>query len=276
MDVIGAGNPDSGRIREAGTRKILGLVVVALGLPGFLAACALPPALSIASFAVDGLSYAATKKSVQDHALSAAVGEDCALWRVVAGTAICKPNKDDSVAAEVAVSDDAATTVPQAEAAEDIKLAQLSVPPLTPLGTAVGPVASDAAPTIPARTVMAPTSVPAAAPAAPVIAVETLAPKAAPGVASAPAPPIRASSIPAASNPVTSGVYVVLASYGDAPRAEVAARQHRQMGARVVEGVAAGRTVHRVVAGPFAPHEAADMRRAARQAGTSEAWLLPL
>jgi cell division septation protein DedD len=47
------------------------------------AGCALPPAVTIASFAADGVSYVATGKSVTDHGLSAATGEDCALLRPV-------------------------------------------------------------------------------------------------------------------------------------------------------------------------------------------------
>ncbi|HXP75725.1 MAG TPA: hypothetical protein VN823_16405 [Stellaceae bacterium] len=35
------------------------------------------------------MSYAATGKSVSDHGISAAVGEDCALWRVLADRKIC-------------------------------------------------------------------------------------------------------------------------------------------------------------------------------------------
>jgi hypothetical protein len=48
-----------------------------------LTGCILPPVLSYASMALDGVSYVATGKSVTDHALSAAVKQDCAVWRVV-------------------------------------------------------------------------------------------------------------------------------------------------------------------------------------------------
>lgn len=47
------------------------------------AGCALPPAVTIASFAADGVSYVATGKSVTDHGISAATGHDCALLRPV-------------------------------------------------------------------------------------------------------------------------------------------------------------------------------------------------
>ena len=57
-----------------------------------LSGCAIPPALTIASLAINAASYAATGKSVSDHGLSAMVGEDCALWRVVADRKICRDN----------------------------------------------------------------------------------------------------------------------------------------------------------------------------------------
>jgi len=64
------------------------LVPVVAGLCG----CALPPALTVISLATNAVSYAATGKSVSDHGISAIVGEDCALWRVVADRKICTPD----------------------------------------------------------------------------------------------------------------------------------------------------------------------------------------
>ena len=55
-----------------------------------LSGCGLPPAVMIASYAADGVSYVATGKSVTDHGISEATGRDCALWRVVQGRAVCK------------------------------------------------------------------------------------------------------------------------------------------------------------------------------------------
>lgn len=58
----------------------------------FLTGCALPPAVTVASFVADAVSYVATGKSPTDHAISAVAREDCALLRVVRGEAICDPN----------------------------------------------------------------------------------------------------------------------------------------------------------------------------------------
>ena len=54
------------------------------------AALAIPPALTIASYATDGVSYLATDKSLTDHMLSDALGRNCAVWRILRAKSICK------------------------------------------------------------------------------------------------------------------------------------------------------------------------------------------
>ncbi len=61
-----------------------------LALPILLNACALPASFSIASVAIDGISYATSGKSVSDHALSAVANEDCAMWRALKARPICR------------------------------------------------------------------------------------------------------------------------------------------------------------------------------------------
>ena len=61
-----------------------------LALPILLNACALPASFSIASLAIDGISYATSGKSVSDHALSAVANEDCAIWRALQARPICR------------------------------------------------------------------------------------------------------------------------------------------------------------------------------------------
>ncbi len=70
----------------------------ALLLPLFLAGCALPPAATVASLVVDGLSFVTTGKSTADHAISAFAHEDCALLRVVEGREICDPDGEVLIA----------------------------------------------------------------------------------------------------------------------------------------------------------------------------------
>jgi hypothetical protein len=61
-----------------------------------LAGCALPPALTLASFAADGISYVATGKSTTDHAISVLAQEDCAMLRALEEQAICVPRGGES------------------------------------------------------------------------------------------------------------------------------------------------------------------------------------
>jgi hypothetical protein len=53
--------------------------------------CALPPSLSLATYLADGAVYLVTGKGSGDHGLSALTGEDCRMWRVIDGQAICLP-----------------------------------------------------------------------------------------------------------------------------------------------------------------------------------------
>ena len=68
-----------------------------------LTGCGLPPAVSIASFVADGLSFVTTSKSTTDHAISAVTRQDCALLRVVQNEAVCDP--DGEVLVELVGSD---------------------------------------------------------------------------------------------------------------------------------------------------------------------------
>ncbi len=65
------------------------LKVALLLLPFAVSACA-PTAITVISLAAGGFSYAATGKSVSDHALSSATQSDCAVHRVLVGNPICE------------------------------------------------------------------------------------------------------------------------------------------------------------------------------------------
>lgn len=70
------------------TFRFVGLAIV--GAPLLLGGCGLPPAVVAFSYAMDGLSYASSGKSVTDHALSAAAEQDCAMFRMIQGRDICR------------------------------------------------------------------------------------------------------------------------------------------------------------------------------------------
>ncbi|HKV00144.1 MAG TPA: hypothetical protein VJR58_32905 [Vineibacter sp.] len=72
--------------------RLLGVLVVA-SMPLWLGGCAIPIALSAASYAVDGALLLTTEKAGSDHLLSLSAGKDCAMWRVVKGREICADYK---------------------------------------------------------------------------------------------------------------------------------------------------------------------------------------
>lgn len=87
-------------------------------LPLLAAGCAIPPAVTIASFAADGVSYAATGKSVTDHGISAATGHDCALLRpVIDDKPVCDTTLSDRAKSVPVVEGEAATAPPALAAA---------------------------------------------------------------------------------------------------------------------------------------------------------------
>ena len=81
--------------------KITVCALVALSLSG----CAMPPAISVASLVLDGISYVATEKSVNDHVLSEVTQSNCAMWRVVKGEFVCRDYADDEQGLLATVAD---------------------------------------------------------------------------------------------------------------------------------------------------------------------------
>jgi len=73
--------------------KLLPAIVFTLLVSG----CAMPFSVSVASFALDGLSYASTGKSITDHGLSMVVDKDCALLRGFTEGHICREDMNGPV-----------------------------------------------------------------------------------------------------------------------------------------------------------------------------------
>ena len=77
--------------------------ILAVGLCLGLTGCLLPTPLSIATSGFDAVSFVATGKSVTDHGISLAVGEDCAMMRVLEG-GLCREAVDyEMVAPDLAL-----------------------------------------------------------------------------------------------------------------------------------------------------------------------------
>ncbi|MEZ5666237.1 MAG: hypothetical protein R3F55_02155 [Alphaproteobacteria bacterium] len=79
------------------------IAVVAL-LP-LLSGCGIPPAVTIASYALDGVVLAASGKTVRDHALSTVAEQDCSMFHVVSGDPICMDYQPTARAAAALASE---------------------------------------------------------------------------------------------------------------------------------------------------------------------------
>lgn len=151
-----------------------------LGVGLMTGACAAPLAVSGAGYAADGGLLVASDKTSTDHMISMVSKQDCALWRVIKGRAVCKPREGDKDPYKVDYDD------PQRTVAEDgvHYTPPLRAAPDAP-ATSWDATAYKAAPTAPAT------------PSAPVTAVAETAPEPAPVVAAAEPPKPAAPSAPA-------------------------------------------------------------------------------
>ena len=72
------------------------VTIGALGLSTLLVTgCAMPVPIQVASWALDGISYIMTEKSVTDHGLSVVAQKDCAVWRGVTAGELCREWESD-------------------------------------------------------------------------------------------------------------------------------------------------------------------------------------
>ena len=154
---------------------------VVLGVGLMTGACGAPLAVTGASYAADGGLLVTSEKTSGDHLISMVSKQDCALWRVIKGRAVCKPREGDKDPYKVDYDD------PQRTVAED---GVHYAPPLR--ANADAPAISwDAA------AYKAPAPIPAT-PSTPVTAVAETTPEPAPAIA---AEPPRPSAPPPAAKP---------------------------------------------------------------------------
>jgi hypothetical protein len=155
------------------------LLVMGVGL--MAGACAAPLAVSGAGYAADGGLLVASEKTSTDHLISMVSKQDCALWRVIKGRAVCKPREGDKDPYKVDYDD------PQRTVAED---GVHYAPPLR--------AASDAPATSWDAAAYKAAPTPPTTPSAPVTAVAETVPEPAPAIA---AEPPRPAAPPPAAKP---------------------------------------------------------------------------
>lgn len=91
-------------------------LIAMLGTVTALGGCAMPPVLVVASYSADVVSYAATGKTVTDHAYSALARSDCSFIRILQGKPICvDPPPTAAAEPQVASLPETAPSAPAAE-----------------------------------------------------------------------------------------------------------------------------------------------------------------
>ena len=249
----------------------LTLPVLLLVLNG-CAALSIPPAFSIASYAVDGFSYLNSGKSLTDHAISDAAGRDCATWRIFKGRAICRDFTPKQLAerkrrrGEIRYDDDRAYIA-----------TNLDGIPTDGGGDTTGFAAKPRGAAKPkAQPRVQPKS--AGAAHAPVtVQRETLAPQPKrPKVRGAPVAARHAPQRPAAAAAVNLADkrYVVFGSFRVRSDAERFARRHAAVRPTVVATLVKGQRRYRVVVRPGGQAALASAIRTLRRAGVRDAYTM--
>ncbi len=224
--------------------KTLRLGVVLL--PLFLAACALPPAVTVASFAIDAISLAVSEKTIADHALSQITQKDCAIWRRLMGDQLCI-DEDSAIAVAAA---DGPSPAGGADSAD-----------LGAIATASGSTGDESMDV----------AVPGAesglrGPAEPQLADFTTA--SAPAEETAPAS--RQEWVPTAiAGP---GLYYVIGSFSRWTNAGRLTARHSAIAPTIITTWLNGRRLFRVVIGPFRRDEQKGVRARLRRAGIYNLW----
>jgi len=114
----------------------------------FLAGCAVPLPLKVASWALDGISYIATDKSLTDHGLSMATEKDCALLRTFKGEEICVEGDAYTLIAALKEAGNQGSETDFATETADGAALQASVDSIAAFDTAAGGATETAKPAV--------------------------------------------------------------------------------------------------------------------------------
>ncbi len=240
-----------------------------------LAGCAaIPPAVSIATWAIEGATLAFSGKSVSDHAISAVARKDCAMWHLLKGEPVCKDYRAEGGPALAAVAPlpappepaklDLASAPPPAVGGAPggtILLASFAPTPAPRLGAASGGTAPIIETTAPIEV----SDLGDDKPARLSPEVEAIAAQAAPTPAPGPAPPA----------PTVDRHFVSIGSYAVPANARRRVAQYDDLRPFIVEAVVDGRPLLRVAVGPIRSAELEAAMRRLRLAGVADAWVLP-
>ena len=259
-------------------------------LPLFIAGCGLPPAIEVVYYGLQGISLATSGRSVGDHAISAMLEKDCAVYRLVKGETVCREPKEGEVPVSVtiarALKEDA--SAPQVvadaddpESGENTEIAKRTIasavssdPMMVPRSMSddvpalagIAVVETATPPRTAAFSKSPPRRVAAVVDVRPLSASETVAPRRQQtGWEVTVAVAERPDRVPAAR-------VLVLGSYLTRLRARRAARQWPSIATTVVSTRIGEKTYYRVVTGPVGLAGIADERTRLKSHGVAETW----
>ena len=230
-----------------------------------LSGCALPIPVRVASWAIDGISYLATQKSITEHGISFVAKKDCSILRGVTQKQFCTDGAPSDTAVAALEDGGGAEIGTPGDDAEVAVKSLGDADGLDSFETAAGP-----APNPPISRESTPT-------AAPITVLRVVKDDPAIAKLSAAEPPRRPQRQPrAVSTPVGPGFYYVVGSFRSMDNAQSLADDHSSLAPTIVEALLDGETHFRVVVGPFERSRGKDLRRRLRRAGISDAWAIAL
>lgn len=213
----------------------MGKTLPVIGMALFLSGCALPVPLQIASWALDGISFLATEKSLTDHGISIVAQKDCALWRGLKGDDVCSSYDDAETFAVAAVEQQAAP----AEAMPDEDIAAIA-----DFETAAGK--SDVEPVVASK----------------------------PETRRNEGDRLMISGKRIWSERLDADLYYVIGSFSNRGNARRMINKHGNLGPAVMASRMDGVEVYRVAVGPFSSNQKRAMFLELKRAGIGNAWAM--
>ncbi|MBL6945478.1 MAG: SPOR domain-containing protein [Rhodospirillales bacterium] len=220
----------------------------------------------LATWAINGVSYVTTEKSITDHGLTAIAKKDCAVWRGLVGNQICTDSEEPPVV--VATIETKPEPEPDISSLAKFETAAggLEPPHPDPIADEVQIVSGkpENVPVPDKRAVFVP------APRKPTfqIPIESM-------IARAKAKPSPAMELPPrAANLTTAGVFFVIGSFAEIDNATSLMNRHGDLDPVMVTAKMDGRDLYRVAVGPFGKTKLKTARRVLTRAGIFDAWAI--
>lgn len=255
-------------------KKVLATVIGGLLLSG----CALPVPIQIASWALDGFSLIATKKSITDHGISIVAQKDCALWRGVTEGEVCREDDPMALIADRGdVVDSAEPGEQKTSLISSLTTSSSSFRKSESVETRVvswqpGPSSSDGISAESIEPIVVNTDLPVSVEQKQELAdvQEEQAPQW--QFVSQENETIAPETDDLVSYSATPGDYFVIGSFGVWDNAKRFANKHTDVDAQILAANVADYRVFRIVVGPYTDSNQSELRKSIRNAGMEDIW----